>query len=218
MTTKTVSNETLLRQLNWRYATKKFDPTRKISAEDWNTLEQALVLTPSSFGLQPWKFFVVNTPEIREKLVPASWNQRQIVDASHLLVFAIKKQLGHREIEAHIKRVAQVRNMALESLQPYQSLMLNKLVEGPISLNINAWAARQAYIALGNFLTSAAMLGIDTCAIEGLEPEQYDEILGLSKRNLATVVACAAGYRAGDDKYSSAPKVRFSQSEVIEIL
>lgn len=218
MTTKTVSNETLLRQLNWRYATKKFDPTRKISAEDWNTLEQALVLTPSSFGLQPWKFFVVNTPEIREKLVPASWNQRQIVDASHLLVFAIKKQLGHREIEAHIKRVAQVRNMALESLQPYQSLMLNKLVEGPISLNINAWAARQAYIALGNFLTSAAMIGVDTCAIEGLEPEQYDEILGLSKRNLATVVACAAGYRAGDDKYSNAPKVRFSQSEVIEIL
>jgi nitroreductase len=218
MTTKPVSNDTLLQQLRWRYATKKFDPTKKISPEDWDTLEQALVLTPSSFGLQPWKFLVVQSSELREKLVPHSWGQRQLVDASHIVVFAIKKHVGHREIEAHIKRVAQIRHMDLSALEPYQNLMVSKLVEGPISLNINAWASRQAYIALGNVLISAAMLGIDTCALEGIEPEKYDEILGLTKQNLATVVACALGYRAADDKYATAQKVRYSRSEVIEIL
>ena len=94
MKSKPVSNETLLAQLKWRYATKKFDPTKKISAEDWRTLEEALVLTPSSFGAQPWKFFVVTTPALKSKLVAASWGQKQPEECSHMLVLAIKKDHG----------------------------------------------------------------------------------------------------------------------------
>src|SRR4051794_32594693 len=107
---KSVNNETIVKQLNWRYATKKFDPARKIAAEDWRTLEQALVMAPSSYGLQPWKFFVVNDPAVRAKLKPAAWGQSQITDASHLVVLAIKKDLGAADVDQFIEHVAKVRN------------------------------------------------------------------------------------------------------------
>src|SRR5438270_9560270 len=99
---KPVSNETIVRQLNWRYAVKKFNPNRKVSESDWRTLEQALVLSPSSFGLQPWKFFVINDPAVRAKLRPAAWNQSQVTDASHLVVFAVKKNFGPADVDRHI--------------------------------------------------------------------------------------------------------------------
>lgn len=216
MTTKPVSNDLLLQQLRWRYATKKFDSTRRISAPDWETLEQALILTPSSFGLQPWKFIVVTDQAMKEKLVPASWNQRQLADCSHVVIFAIKKHVGTKEIDGFLRRVVQVRGVTLESLAAYRDLMLSHLVEGPESIHVNLWALRQVYIALGNFMTSAAMLGIDTCPIEGFEPAKYDKLLGLAKRDLAASVVCVAGYRAADDKYASLPKVRFNQEDVIE--
>lgn len=216
MTTNLGLNGTILQNLQWRYATKKFDPKRRISSSDWSTLEDALVLTPSSFGLQPWKFIVITDPKVKSELKPVSWNQQQFIDCSHVVVFAIRKNMGKPEIEAHLRHVAEVRALSLESLDAYRQMMVSNLVEGPISLNINFWAARQAYIALGNFLTCAAMLHIDACPIEGFEPAKYDQILGLSKQNLASVVVAVAGYRAKDDKYAELPKVRFDRENLIE--
>ena len=213
---KPVSNETLLQQLKWRYATKKFDSTKKISTEDWKTLEEALILTPSSYGLQPWKFIVITDQATKEKLVPVSWNQQQLADCSHVVVFAIKKSMGEKDIDEYLERISDVRGVPVESLAPYRGMMVGDLIEGPRSLSINVWAWRQIYIALGNFMTCSAMLGIDTCPMEGLDPAKYDEILGLGKRGLATSVVCVTGYRAADDKYASLPKVRFEKDEVIE--
>lgn len=215
MTTKTVTNDTLLTQLRWRYATKQFDAARKISAEDWRTLEESLVLTPSSFGLQPWRFIVVTDPATKEKLVPASWNQRQVADASHVVVFAIKKNVGVNDVDRYLGRIAEVRGVSVESLNGFRDVLLGFLDQPADQFNPDTWSARQAYIALGNFMTSAALIGIDTCPMEGIVPSQYDEILGLAAQGYQTVVVAAAGYRATADKYASLPKVRFAAEEVI---
>lgn len=213
---KPVANDLLLQQLRWRYATKKFDPTRKISAEDWQTLEDALVLSPSSFGLQPWKLIVVTNPELREKLVAASWGQRQVADCSHLVVFAIKRRLEEADLDAFLDRIVEVRGVVRESLATYRDMMVGALFKSPLSHHLAAWAAHQVYIALGNFLTSAALLGIDTCPMEGFEPAKYNEALGLTARGLSASVLCTAGYRAADDKHASAAKVRFPKQQVVE--
>jgi|SRR5581483_5211361 len=211
----TIHNEQLINQLNWRYATKQFDPQRKISPENWAVLEEALALSPSSFGLQPWKFIVVTDPSIREKLVPASWGQRQIADASHLIVFAFKKNLGEKDIEAYVNRIAQVRGLPAESLTGFRDMMIGSVIKGMDASTRAAWATRQVYIALGNFLTSAALMGIDACPMEGIEPEKYNEILGLDKLGLSAVVVATAGYRSNDDKYAALKKVRFPKEEVL---
>jgi nitroreductase len=211
----TIHREQLVNQLHWRYATKQFDPQRKISAKDWAALEEALVLTPSSFGLQPWKFIVVTDQAVKEKLVPVSWGQRQPADCSHLVVFAIQKNLGEAEVEAFLKRFAEVRNVPLASLGGYRDIVVGSVIKGMDAAARNGWAERQVYIAVGNFLTSAALLGIDACPMEGIEPKKYDEILGLDKLGLSTVVVATAGYRAGGDKYATLPKVRFPKEQVI---
>lgn len=215
MTTKTISNDTLLTQLRWRYATKQFDPARRISAEDWRTLEESLVLTPSSFGLQPWRFIVVTDQVTKEKLVPASWNQHQVADASHVVVFAIKKNVGASEVDHYLGRIAKVRGVTTESLNGFRDVLLGFLAQPADQFSATTWATKQAYIALGNFMTSAALIGIDTCPMEGIVPAQYDEILGLAAQGYQTVVVAAAGYRASDDKYATLPKVRFAAEEVI---
>ena len=211
----TIQRESLIQQLNWRYATKQFDPHRKISPEDWATLEEALVLTPSSFGLQPWKFIVVDDPDTREKLVHASHGQLKVSNASHLVVFTIKKNLGEEEIESHLKRIAQVRGVSPELLDTFRSMMVGTLINGMNHAVRKDWATQQTFIALGNFLTSAALLGIDACPMAGFEPKKYDEILGLDQQGLSTVVIAAAGYRAEADKYAGLKKVRFPKEEVL---
>jgi len=215
MTTRPVSNDTLLTQLRWRYATKQFDPARKISPADWQTLEESLVLTPSSFGLQPWRFIVVTDPATKEKLVPASWDQRQVADASHVIVFAIKKNLGPVDVDRYLGRIADVRGVTRESLNGFREVLLDFLAQPAAQFDPQHWASRQAYIALGNLLTSAALLGIDTCPMEGIEPAKYDEILGLAGKGYQTVVAAAVGYRSAGDKYATLPKVRFALEEII---
>ena len=215
MTTKPVSNDTLLQQLHWRYATKQFDPSRRISEVDWQTLEESLVLTPSSFGLQPWRFVVITDPAIKERLVAASWDQRQVAEASHVVVFAIKKNLGVAEVDRYLDRMAAVRGVSRESLNGFRAVLVNFLAQPADQFDPNGWAARQVYIALGQFMTSAALLGIDTCPMEGIEPGRYDEILGLEAEGYRTVVVAAAGYRAATDKYATLPKVRFASDEVI---
>jgi len=209
-----IAPEQLIHQLNWRCATKQFDPQRKISPQNWAALEEALVLSPSSFGLQPWKFIDVRDPAIRAKLAAVSWGQSQITEACHLVVFAVKKNIGEKEIEDHLGRVAEVRGVPRESLSNYREMMLGSLVKGLSEAERRNWATRQVYIALGNFLTSAALLGIDACPMEGIEPAKYDEILGLDKLGLTAIVVATAGYRAETDKYSLAKKVRFPKEEV----
>jgi nitroreductase len=203
-----------LDRLNWRYETKQFDPNRKIGAQDWAVLEDALLLTPSSGGLQPWKFIVVTDPAMRAKLLPASYGQAQITDASHLVVFAAKKNFSEADVDAFINHTASTRGVSIESLAPFRGMLVGGIVQAMDEQARDAWARNQAYIALGNFLTSAALLGIDACPMEGFDRAQYDEILGLSAKGLASAVIATVGYRASTDNYANAPKVRFPKEQV----
>ena len=214
----TITREQLLQQLHWLYATKQFDPQRKIAPADWAALEDALVLSPSSFGLQPWKFVIVTNPALRERLVSVSWGQRQVVVASHLVVFALKKNLSEADVLGYIKRISEVRGLPPEGMISYRDKMIGSLFKGRDATARTIWAANQIYIALGNFLTSTALLGIDACPMEGIEPARYDEILGLEALGLHTLVAATAGYRAATDKYAALKKVRFEKNDVIVTL
>jgi nitroreductase len=213
-----ITTTDLLEHLKWRYATKQFDPTKTIVPAIWTALEDALVLTPSSYGLQPWKFLIVTSAELKEQLKPMSWNQPQVTDCSHYVVFAIHKNLTAAHVDRFVARTAEVRGGTVESIANYRNLMVNDVVNGARSFQVNEWSTRQAYIALGNFMTSAALLGVDTCPMEGIEPVNYDRLLGLAEKGLTTVVACAAGYRSETDKYAGLAKVRFPKSEVLETL
>jgi nitroreductase len=210
----TIDSQQLLDRLNWRYATKQFDPNRKISAHDWASLEDALLLTPSSGGLQPWKFIVVTDPAMRAKLLPASYGQPQITDASHLVVFAAKKNFNEADVDAFINRTAATRGVSVESLAPFRGMLVGGIVQSMDEKSRDAWARNQAYIALGNLLTSAALLGIDACPMEGFDRAQYDEILGLNAQGYASAVIATVGYRAATDKNANAPKVRFPREQV----
>jgi nitroreductase len=210
-----VSRDVVLEQLRWRYATKKFDPGRTIPAEDWQALAESLVLTPSSFGLQPWKFWVVTNPEVKAKLLPISFKQTQVVDGSHVVVLTARKDLSADDVDRYLARISEIRGVAIENLAGFRKVMISALVPPPLGFDINEWAAKQCYIALGNFMTAAAMMGIDTCPMEGILPAKYDELLGIAEQGYATVVACVAGYRAADCKYATTPKVRFATGDVI---
>jgi nitroreductase len=206
----------LLDALQWRYATKVFDAAKKIPADAWQTLERALVLTPTSYGLQPYRFLVIQNPAKRAELLPHSWNQKQVVDASHLVVFTARTKVTDADVAKLIQRTSDVRKIPAESLNFYRDLMLGDIVNGPRGKIAHEWAARQAYIALGNLMTCAAVLGVDACPMEGLNPAEYDRVLGLNYSGYATVMACALGYRAANDKYASLPKVRYETNELVQ--
>lgn len=206
----------LLSALNWRYACKVFDPTKKIPAETWAALEQTLVLTPSSFGLQPWKFLVIDDAELREKLVPHAWRQRQVADASHLVIMTVPKAVSEDYIDANIMRMAEVRGGTPDALIGFRKMVAGFRADLEAKGGLEQWAKLQAYIALGQFMLAAAMLGIDTCPMEGFEPAKFDEVLGLDAQGWTAAVLCPAGYRHADDRYAVLPKVRFEPKDVIE--
>jgi nitroreductase len=212
---KPIDRTQLIDQLNWRYATKQFDPTRKISTQDWAALEEALVLTPSSFGLQPWAFLVIDDPAVRAKLLLASYGQPQVVDASHLVVFATKTNYSEADVDAHIRQAAKVRSVSPEALDGLRTMAVRSIVQGMDESARRNWATNQTYIALGNLVTSAALLGIDAGPMEGFERHRYDDILGLKVRGLTASVIAAVGYRRESDKYAAAPKVRFPREEIV---
>ena len=212
----TIPEAQLLEALNWRYATKTFDASRIIPETTWKTLEEALILSPSSFGLQPYRFFVVKDAAIRKQLQPHSWNQTQVVDASHYVVFAARNGITENEIDAFLNRVVEVRGIPREALEGYRGMMYGSLLSPGSEARIPHWAALQAYIALGNLMTAAGLLGVDTCAIEGFAPAEYDSILGLKDQGYASVVCCALGYRSGEDKYASLAKVRKPAAELFK--
>ena len=205
----------LLEALKWRYATKMFDPTRKIPADVWQSLEETLVLTPTSWGLQPYYFLIIDNPAVRAKLLPHSWNQRQVIDASHFVAFAAKCKMTEADVDKLIRRTVEIRKVPAEALNMYRGMMLGDVVNGPRSKIAQEWATRQVYIALGNLMTSAAVLGIDACPMEGIMPEEYDRVLNLRDGDYSTVVACALGYRSPDDKHARLAKVRYETKDLV---
>ena len=162
-----LSPDQIIQTLNWRYATKKFDPDKKIPDDVWHALEQSLVLTPSSFGLQPWKFFVVRNPDVRQQLVENAWGQTKVAEASHLVVLAIKKDIGANDVPNYIDRVSEVRDMPKEKLEGMADMIKGYLKEPPFPLQPDKWSAKQLYIALGFFLYSAAshLLAFFDCVV-----------------------------------------------------
>ena len=208
----------LLAQLNWRYATKQFDPARKIPPEDWAVLENALILSPSSYGLQPWKFIVITDQKMREKFFPATWSQRQILDCSHFIVFVVNAKMTEEDIDRHVARTVEVRGGTVEALKRYRDIMVGDVVTGARGSTAQQGAAHQACLALGNFITGAALMGIDTCPMEGFQPDEYDRILDLAPKGLASVACYAAGYRAAADKSAAQKKVRYPREQVIHIV
>jgi nitroreductase len=202
-----------IKDANWRYATKKFDATKKISSEDLASLKEAIRLTASSYGLQPYKVLIVENPELRAQLQPVSWGQSQIVDASHLLVFANIINFGEKEIDATINNMATTRNLPLEALQGYGDFMKSKLVSLPVDVK-NTWTSKQTYLALGNLMNAAAELKIDVTPMEGFEPEKYNEILGLDKLGLNASLVATIGYRHEEDATQHYAKVRKSEEEL----
>jgi len=174
MSTPTATD--LLTALNWRYATKSFDPTRKLPPETVEALLDALVLTPSSFGLQPWKFLVVDDPALRARLRIESWDQTQVTDASHLVVFTVRDTVTEADVDELLARVMAVRGMAAQALAPLRGMILG-FIGGRSEADLFTWNSRQAYIALGQLMTCAALLGVDACPMEGFDGKVLDDEL-----------------------------------------
>jgi nitroreductase len=214
MASASLSTSQVIDTYQWRYAVKKFDNTRQIDSATWEAIEKSLVLTPSSFGLQPWKFIVIASPETKSKLPSISWNQTQPSDCSHMVIFAARKVIDAPYLDKFFQKVAATRNVTLDSLAGYRQV-IEGFVKNTEGRHL-AWSSNQAYIALGQLMATAAMLGIDACPMEGIVASEYDKLLGLSDSNYTTVVGCAVGYRAADDKYALAPKVRFDATDVLD--
>lgn len=202
-----------IKNANWRYATKKFDATKKVSDADLQTLKEAIRLSASSYGLQPYQVILVENPELRAQLQPAAWGQAQIVDASHVLVFANVTNIGDAEIDAYLNNMAETRGLPLDALQGYGDFMKSKISTLPVEQR-NIWTSKQTYIALGNLLNAAAELNIDVTPMEGFEPEKVNEILGLNERGLHASLIAPIGYRHADDATQSYAKVRKSEQEL----
>lgn len=204
----------IIKALEWRYATKKFNSIQKIPEKEMEDLLKVLQLAPSSFGLQPWKFVLVRNPELRKKLQPAAWNQPQIVDASHLIVLCTRTDMDDKYVHKFVKSIVDTRAIPIESLKGYQDMMLHSL-SGMNSEARIQWNKNQVYLALGMLLEAAAFKGIDACPMEGFDPQKFDEILKLKEEHATATVLCALGYRADDDNTANLAKVRFPKKEII---
>ncbi len=202
-----------LENQNWRYATKKFDATKKITIEDLNTLKEAIRLSSSSYGLQPYKVILVENPELRAKIQPSAWGQSQIVEASHLIVFANEINFGAAGIDNYIKNASETREIPAESLQGYADFMKANITALPEETR-NNWTAKQTYLALGNLLNAAAELKIDVTPMEGFVPAEVNEILGLEALGLNATLIATLGYRHDEDATQYYKKVRKSHEEL----
>lgn len=202
------------KSLEWRYATKQFDPAKKIPGEVFNQILEAVRLAPSSFGLQPWKFVVVENPKAREQLREHAWNQSQITDASHLIVLCTRSEMTAEYVNAFADRIIAERKIKREDIEPYRQAMLGFL-PGVAGEKGRTWMANQVYIALGVLMSACAVAGIDACPMEGFDPAKFDEILKLPQQGLNARVLCTVGYRSANDWLAGLKKVRFSADEVV---
>ncbi|WP_336093949.1 NAD(P)H-dependent oxidoreductase [Leeuwenhoekiella sp. CH_XMU1409-2] len=203
--------------LNWRYAVKQFDASKKVSDEDLQRLIDAVQLSASSYGLQPYKILVVKDQAVKEKLKAAGYNQSQFSDATAVFVFAHQTDFDAELVDSYIELSERIKELETGTLEGYANLMKNALLNLPQEAKAG-WTSRQAYIALGNLLSAAAAHKIDTCPMEGFEATAFDEILGLTEQNLHAVVVAAVGYRSAEDETQHAPKVRRPQEELFEII
>lgn len=208
-----MTNVDYLDQLKWRYATKKFDSTKKLADEDLEKLLEAIRLSASSYGLQPYEVFVVKDEEIRKKLQPAAFEQPQIMDASYLLVFTAITKIDEAYLDAYIENIVETRGMKKEDLSEMKDMIMDAVISQSAE-NKTEWAKRQAYIALGNLLSAAAHYQIDVCPMEGFDPSQFDEILGLEEKNRTSAVIATVGFRHKDDGLQHADKVRKSKEKL----
>lgn len=204
---------TFLEHQNWRYATKKFDTTKKITTEDLTVLKEAIRLSTSSYGLQPYKVIIVENPELRAQLQPAAWGQSQIVEASHLIIFANETNIGDEAIDSFLKNVSETRNTPVEALSGYGDFMKSKISTLPAEEK-NIWTAKQTYLALGNLMNAAAELKIDVTPMEGFLPAQVNEILGLDELGLNACLIATLGYRHAEDATQHYKKVRKSNEDL----
>lgn len=208
----------LLQALEWRYATKVFDPTKIIPADVWAALEKTLVLTPTSYGLQPYHFLIVQDPAKRAALLPHSWGQKQVVDCSHFVVFTARTEMKEADVTRLVTRISSVRGIPEATLVNYRDMMMSDIVNGARGKIAHEWATRQSYIALGNLMTAAAVIGVDACPMEGLVQAEYDKILHLHGTGYATVMACALGYRSEHDRYAHFTKVRYAVQDLVKVV
>lgn len=203
-----------IKQLQWRYATKKFNVEKKLSEEKLNLIKQAFNLTATSYGLQTIKMLVIKDQETRQNLLKASFNQKQVVEASHLLVICVQSDITPTDIDNYYKNIKGIRQTSETILKPYREDLVNMMSNKTIAQR-QQWSTNQAYIALGNLMTVCAMEGIDSCPMEGFIPQQYDRILELEKQGLKSVLLLPIGYRDNDDMFSTFKKVRRPLEEAI---
>jgi nitroreductase len=208
---------TFIENQNWRYATKKFNSEKKISNSDLEMLKEAIQLSSSSYGLQPYKVLIIENEEIRKQLQPASWGQSQITDASHLLVFASVTNVDAEYITHYAENMAKTRNIPFDSVKGYADFMIGNIASLTPEKQI-IWAQKQAYLALGNLLNAAAELKIDVTPMEGFLPEQYNEILGLTEKRLHATLVATIGYRHDEDDTQNYAKVRKPITELFETI
>ncbi|WP_374958758.1 NAD(P)H-dependent oxidoreductase [Gilvibacter sp.] len=204
----------VVEKLNWRYATKKFDPNKKLSQVQLETLSDAFNLTATSYGLQALKMVVISNQAIKKELVAHSWNQQQVCDASHVLVICRETVLDSDFIKAHFKRVEEIRSTPREILAPFEQYILESFADKS-EIELATWMDKQAYIALGNLLTVCALEQIDSCPMEGFDPAAYDKVLGLEAKGLTSVLVLPVGYRAEDDFMAELKKVRRGTDQVV---
>ena len=202
----------IIDHLKWRYATKKFDPSKALSPKKIDVLKQAFNLTATSFGLQTITMIIISDKALREKLLPFAYNQNQVLQASHLLVICIQDNITDDDVDMLFDNTQAIRNTPDHILDPYR----NNLKQMMKKMTVNErqqWSNNQAYIALGNLMTVCAVEGIDSCPMEGFSADDYDRILGLKSRKLKSVLLLPVGYRADDDKFANFEKVRKTVEE-----
>lgn len=197
----------LIEQLQWRYATKKFDSKKILEASKIDIIKHAFNLTATSYGLQPIKLVIFSNKNLQQELVEHTMNQVQLAQASHVLVFCIEKSIDKNYITEYFNRIKDIRNTSDAILNPFKEFLIEDF-ERKSQTHIEDWAAKQAYLAMGNILTVCAVEGIDACPMEGFSPVKYDEILKLSERGLKSVLVMPIGYRAEDDMFAEFKKVR----------
>jgi len=204
----------IIQSLEWRYATKKFDNTKVVPQQKIEVLKQAFNLTATSYGLQLLKLVVVTDSALKEQLVPASMNQQQVKDASHVLVICIENKFDEAYIKGHFDRVEAMRQTPREILDPFQNYMIEVFKDKSWD-EISGWMTKQAYIAMGNLLTVCAVEQLDSCPMEGFQPSEYDQILNLEEHGLQSVLVLPVGYRSQEDIMASLKKVRRGVSDVV---
>ena len=203
-----------LKKLQWRYATKRFDKSRKLNTNQVEILLQAANLAPTSYGLQPFSIAMVETDQIKEKLSPAAHNQPQVTEASHLFIFAVRNQLSGKDIDEYIDRIVKTRGIPHEAVTDFGNIMKGTINSLTPEQKFG-WAARQAYISIGMLLSAAALQNIDACPMEGFINEQFDELLNLKEKGLSSVAMVAAGYRSPEDEHQHYKKVRKPLEEFV---